>query len=436
MENYIIYQNKQRKRESMRNFFTILAISIIAMATISSCENDSNIVPAPEYGWGVTMAGNDPEERTWPDLSENYWEYTFNLSKYTEGSVGLRFTGEFPRVNTRFFNLTLYSDRTTERLGSIEDFNIEPETGSENPFKKEGVTGSNYFEINAIPSSADASKFKNTITFPANTERITVLLRMYFNDIIHGSDFGGVELPKITYFDVNTGEDIGEAPRAKSLYYVRFMGIMSRVPLIKPQSKLYFTLAPNVLYQNGPTGYVTTANRMHKDSTLMVRFIPPVHPNLVAENTTADVRYWSICVGDTTTYTLTTLVDRSVMKGEDGFVNIMIADPGNANIAAIRAKAAKMKINLVEWSVEKLGEPLMIFYRQMYIRQGYEYSVQKMTPFPRLNELGQPDPTDTTPGVTQLANMVLGDHGPFGYKKNVSFFLDDNFKLEDIRPKY
>ena len=419
----------------MKSYFSILAVLLLLITVISSCEKSNSIVPEPEYGWGKTMAGNDPEERTWPDLSENYWEYSFNLSKYDAGSVGLRFTGQFPNTNTRFFNITLYSDRTTERFGSIEDFNIEPENGGKNPFK-EAVTGASYFEINAIPNTADASRFKNHIVFPANTERITVLLRIYFNSIDHGADFGGVELPKITYFDTNTGEDIGEAPRSKSLYYTRFMGIMSRIPLIKSQPKLYFTLAPNVLYQNGPTGYVTTANRMHKDSLLMFRFIPPVSPNSVSENTTADVRYWSICIGDTTTYTLTTLVDRTVIKDDGGYVNVMIADPDNSNFADIKSKAAQMKINLVEWEVEKYGEPMMAFYRQMYIRPGFTYSVQNITSFPRLNELGQPDPTDTTPGVSQLANFVLGEHGPFGYKKHVSYFLDNNFKLADIRPQY
>ncbi|MCD7899048.1 MAG: hypothetical protein LUH22_04000 [Bacteroides sp.] len=419
----------------MKNHFSTLTALLLAIAVTSSCDDNNDIVPAPEYGWGVAMAGNDPNERTWPDLSENYWEYTFNLSKHAEGSVGLRFTGQFPNVDTRFFNITLYSDRTTERFGSMEDFNIIPESGSQNPFLNDGVTGSNYFAVNAIPSTADASKYKNAIVFPANTERITMLLRIYFNSIEHGSDFGGVDLPKITYFDVNTGEDIGEAPRGKSLYYTRFLGIMSRVPLIKSQPKLYFTLAPNVLYQNGPTGYVTTANRMHKDSTLMFRFIPPVHPNSVAENATADVRYWSICIGDTTTYTLTTLVDRTVLKDEKGYVNVMIADPQNTHFSIIKNKAAEMKINLVEWNVEKHGEPMMAFYRQMYIRKDFEYSVQKIATFPRLDDLGHPDPTDTTPGPEQLANIVLGEHGPFGYKKHISFFLNDNFKLEDIRPK-
>ena len=419
----------------MKCYFLALSLFFTA-AMICSCEKNNSIVPDPEYGWGKTMAGNDPEERTWPDLSENYWEYTFNLGNHTEGSVGLRIKGEFPNVNTRFFNLTIYSDRTTQRLGSIEDFNIVPENGSQNPFKQDGITGSNYFEINVIPNTANVSDYKNTIVFPANIERVTMLLRIYFNDINHEADFGGVELPEITYFDISTGKDIGKAPRAKSLYYTRFMGIMSRIPLIKSQPKLYFTLAPNVLYQNGPTGYVTTANRMHKDSLLMFRFIPPVHPNSISENSTADVRYWSVCIGDTTTYTLTTLVDRTVIKDADGYVNVMIADPDNSNFSTIKTKATQMKINLVEWSVAKYGEPMMAFYRQMYIRPNYQYSVQNIVSFPRLNELGQPDPTDTTPGVTQLANFVLGNHGPFGYKKNVSFFLDDNFKLGDIRPPY
>jgi hypothetical protein len=420
----------------MKRFLSISTMLLIVAIVVGSCDNSDSIAPRPEYGWGKTMAGNDPEERTWPDLSENYWEYTFNLGKHPEGSVGLRFRGEFPKVDTRFFNITIYSDRTTERFGSIEDFNIEPESGGQNPFRQDGITGSNYFEVNAIPNTANASKYKNTIVFPAITERLTVLLRIYFNDINHGTDFGGVELPKITYFDVNTGEDIGEAPRAKDLYYIRFLGIMSRIPLIQTQPKLYFTLAPNVLYQNGPTGYVTTANRMHKDSLLMFRFIPPVHPTSIAENATADVRYWSICVGDTTTFTLTTLVDRTVLKDDKGYVNVMIADPGNSNFSAVKTKAAQMKINLVEWSVEKYGEPLMAFYRQMYIRPNFEYSVQKIISFPRLNELGQPDPNDTTPGMDQLANFVLGEHGPLGYNKNVSYFLNENFKLEDMRPMY
>lgn len=417
----------------MKNYYLILIVLLLAITVNYSCDSNNDITPAPEYGWGITMAGNDPEERTWPDLSENYWEYTFNLSKHPAGSVGLRFTGQFPNINTRFFNLTLYSDRTTERLGSMEDFNIIPKSGSENPFLKDGVSGSNYFEVNAIPSTADASKFENAIQFPADTERVTVLLRIYFNDILHGADFGGVELPKITYFDVSTGKDIGEAPRAKSLYYTRFMGIMSRVPLIKSQPVLAFTLAPNVLYQNGPTGYVTTANRMHKDSTLMFRFIPPVHPTSIAENKTADVRYWSICIGDTTTYTLTTLVDKTVLKDDKGYVNVMIADPDNSNFAAIKSKAANMKINLVEWKVAQYGEPLMAFYRQMYIRQDFEYSVQKIKTFPKLDNNGHPDPNDT-PKDDQLAHKVLGQHGPLGYKKHVSYFLNENFKLEDMRP--
>lgn len=414
----------------MKHYLLILTVLLFGITAISSCDSNDGIAPDPEYGWGKTMAGNDPEERTWPDLSENYWEYTFNLSKYAEGSVGLRFTGTYPTVDTRFFNITIYSDRTTEMLASIEDFNIDPESGSANPFSDAGVTGTNYFEVNAIPSTADGSKYKNPIEFPAGTERVTVLLRIYFNSLDHAHDFGGVALPEITYFDVNTGKDLGKAPRAKSLYYTRFMGVISRVPQIRPQPLLHFTLAPNMLYPNGPTGYVTSVNRMHVDSTLMFRFIPPTHPETIAGNRSANVRYWSICLGDTTTFTAATLTDKMALKDNNGHVNFLIVDPENSNFAAIKAKATQMKVNLMEWSVKSYGEPLMVFYRQMYIHENYGFSVKKITPYSQLDDNGQAVPISWE----HLANLVLGEYGPLGRKENVSFFLDTNFKLEDIRP--
>lgn len=415
----------------MIKYYSLLLL--LVSFCITSCSDNNDIVPAPEYGWGKTMKGNDPNEITWPDLSENYWEYTLNLEKHPKGKVGLRFKGEFPNVDTRFFNFTLYSDRTTERLSSIEDFNIEPNSGDQNPFKQDGITGNHYFEVNAIPNTADGSKFKNVITFPESTERLTVLLRIYFNSIDHGADFGGVTLPELVLFDVETGEEIGKAQRAKSLYYIRFAGTISRVPAIESRKPMVFTLAPNVLYGNGPTGYVTSVNRMHKDSTLMFRFIPPRQPNKVSENLTADVRYWSICIGDTTTHTPATLVDKAVVKSDDGYVNFMIVDPTNEKYSEIKAKAQSMKINVINWEVKKYGEPLMIFYRQMYINPNFAYSVQKITPYPELNSQGQPDPSLSPIGPKNLAHIVLGEHGPSGLKHPVSLFLSDQFNYGYMR---
>lgn len=415
----------------MKHFTLLLYILLIA-ATLTSCSNDT-IVPEVSYGWGKAMAGNDPDETTWPDLSENYWEFTLNLEKYPKGKVGLKFTGQYPTANARFFNFTLYSDRSTQRLASIEDFNITPNEGSLNPFAQDGVSGANYYEVYALPATASLSGYQNVMTFPENTERLTILLRIYFNSIDHAADFGGVATPKITVIDLESGKELGEAPRAQSLYYIRFAGIMSKVPLITTSPYLVFTLAPDVLYSNGPTGYVTAVNRIQKDSALMFRFIPPTYPKKVSENKTADVRYWSICIGDTTTHTPYTLVDRTVTKSDDGYVNVMIVDSSIPNYNEVKAKAEQLKINLVSWDVAKHGEPLMLFYRQMYINPAFEYSVKKIVPYPELNEMGQPDASLSPIQPNNMAHIVLGEHGPSGRKQPISYFLSSAFTYSDMR---
>lgn len=415
-----------------KSILFIITVWILSF-TISSCSENSSIVPDPEYGWGTVMAGNDPDETTWPDYSENYWEFTVNFGKYDAGTVGLKITGQFPNTDTRFFNLTLYSDSTTERFSSIEDFNIVPDEGSQNPFMQEGVSGSNYFTLHVLPDTANAANYANPVVFPVGTERVTMLLRIYFNSTEHAWDFGGVDLPKVVLVDLATGQELGEAPRGQSLYYIRFGSVISRVPQLTSQKKMVFTLAPNVLYGNGPTGYLTSTNRMHRDSLLLFRFIPPHYPASVGENITADVRYWSLCTGDTLTYTRHTLADKVVQKTDDGFVNFMIVDPSVNNYAEIKTKAQQMKINVMEWDIDSFGEPLFIFYRQMYINTSYEYSIMNIESYPPLNDMGQPDQSLADIGPQNIANYVLGDYGPCGQKLPGTYFLSDEFSYADMR---
>ncbi len=379
------------------------------------------------------MAGNDPDEITWPDLSENYWEYTLDVSEHP--NAGLRFKGQFPNVNTRFFNITLYDDNKTTRLGSMEDFNITPNDGNQNPFVTENVSGKQYFEVNAVPDNTPSSVkngLKNVLEFPAATGRLCILLRIYFNSTDHEADFGGVDMPEIMLFDTSTGEELGKAPRAESQYYEKFSAIAKMIPLLKSQKALVFTLAPNVLYSNGPTGYVSSANRIRPDSVLLFRFIPPVHPEGIADSRSADVRYWSICVGDTATYTVATLADRTIEKSDDGYANFMIIEKTTPDFAQIVAKAKGMKINIVEWDNKKSGAGLMIFYRQMYIRDGFEYSVQTIPAYPPLNDLGIPD-ASVPIKPENMAHIRLGEHGPCGLKLPAAVVLSPDFECQHMR---
>ena len=403
-----------------------------------SCDDDDDDKgngrdPNLDYGWSKTMSGNDLEEIAWPDQSENYWEYTMDVTEYR--NVGLRFKGTFPTNDTRFFNITVYNDKTTKRIASVEDFNITPNQGSNNPFAASGVSGTNTFEVNVVPENISASvksSLPNVLEFPEKTEKLSILLRIYFNSANHGADFGGVDLPEIVFFDINTGEEIGDAVRAESNYYNACKAIVASIPPLKAVDGLVFTLAPDLMYSNGPTGYVTAANRLTTGEALLFRFIPPVHPENISQNKEADVRYWSICVGDTVTRTPITLPDRQIVKSDDGFVNFIILEKRDPNLEAIKAKASAMKINVIVWDGATFGEPMMVFYRQMYIRNGYEYSVQKIPAFPPLNELGLPDATaEIKP--ENMAHISLGEHGPSGVKMPSAAILQDSFDYSYMR---
>lgn len=412
----------------------LLATVLIGNWSCSDNDNDQNLSPEDpsKYGWGKTMAGNNPEEITWPDLCENYWEYTLDVT--LSPNVGLRFKGEFPKIDTRFFNITLYDDASTQRITSIEDYNIIPDNGGINPFEVVGVTGKSTFEVNAVPSgTSDASKdkLKNILIFPKDTKRLCVLLRIYFNSTDHKEDFGGVELPEIVLFDLETGKELGKAVRAKSEYYQKFSAITKFIPRLTSQKALIFTLAPDVLYSNGPTGYVSSANRILPDSVLLFRFFPPHNPSNVAENRTADVRYWSICVGDTATYTRATIPDHKALKSTDGYVNVMIIEKTTPNYNRITAKAASMNINVIDWDNKTMGEGLMIFYRQMNIKEGYKHSVQRIPVYPPLSN-GIPN-VSVPIKPENMAHLLLGEYGPSGLKLPAEFILSESFGYQHMR---
>jgi len=410
-------------------------VALMSMGLVVSCDSDDSKKQNngnEEYGWSETMRGNDLEELAWPDRSENYWEYTMDVEEYP--NVGLRFKGTYPTNDTRFFNLTAYNDVTTKRIASLEDFNIVPNEGSKNPFAAMGVTGTNSFEINVVPSgtaSSITSSLSNVMEFPSETKKLSFLLRIYFNSADHGADFGGVDLPEITFFDTKTGKELGKAVRTESNYYAACERIVESIPPLESQPVLVFTLAPDLMYSNGPTGYVTAANRLTTGDALMFRFLPPVFPENVSQNNDADVRYWSICIGDTVTRTPITYPDREIMKSADGYVNFIIVEKEDPLLEAIKTKAESLKINLIVWDGKTFGEPMMVFYRQMYIKEGYEFSVQKIPAYPPLNAIGLPD--SSIPMKSEnMAHITLGEHGPSGLKLSSGVILTDNFNESNL----
>lgn len=75
------------------------------------------------------VAGDGEILGAYPDLFSNYWEYTYNMNEYPD--VALRIEGQFPHA--RYFSFSLYDDETGSAIGGINDHEIIPDEGSENP---------------------------------------------------------------------------------------------------------------------------------------------------------------------------------------------------------------------------------------------------------------------------------------------------------------
>lgn len=102
------------------------------MSFIGCSDNDQpdETIIDPKEQWSATLRGDGEILGAYPDLFSNYWEYTYNMNEYPD--VALRIEGQFPHA--RYFSFSLYDDETGSAIGGINDHEIIPDEGSENPF--------------------------------------------------------------------------------------------------------------------------------------------------------------------------------------------------------------------------------------------------------------------------------------------------------------
>ena len=197
--------------KKLRLFFAGVVSLGLGLAAASCSNDDSDVLlpaPLPKEQWSKTLKGNGEELGAYPDLYVNYWEYTYRLKDHKDKV--LCFKGDFPHC--RYFSFSLYDDNTGDVIGGIDDKNILPDEGSENPFLKT-VTGEHSFTVCVVPSSVSEQTvsrlgLRNVCRLPADIERVAVVVREYLGTSPDGSrpdEYGGTDLPAITAIDVATG---------------------------------------------------------------------------------------------------------------------------------------------------------------------------------------------------------------------------------------
>ncbi len=414
----------------LKKFAMLLAAPAIAFG-FTSCSDDNddngNGGGGNNYDdmWGEVLRGDNMTLRFYPDHFAYYWEYTFDAVENPE--TGLVIEGEFP--NARFMSYNVYDDETQaggcESGFSLMDTEIIPEEGSVNPFLNQSGSKRDY-KIYILPTDAPESLSagkKNIIYFDADVKKVCTILRYY---IPEGSINGGVTMPVIKGLDLKTGKLIATPDRILS-------GLRGEMQL--PSAT--FTSTPNLLffrapfsfaYPNGPAEYCYTRNVLEKDNIMVFNFKAPSYPRNSTEFDTSDMRYWSVCVGNSETYTPLAISDYQTKIDANGFANYILADKNSADYAQVKAIADANGYNVLEWDGQAWGDGVMVLYRNMVFADDYEHSLRKLEPVgPGVNPMENP--------AKYICVLGLGQWGATGKKIPARDFIAANGQIQLRQPQ-
>lgn len=424
---------------------SILFWAFLCPILVGCSENteDNKEIVDPKEIWSATLKGDSETLGAYPDLFSNYWEYTYDRTKYPD--IALRIEGYFPYA--RYFSFSFYDDETGAAVGGINDYEIQPDGTDENPFI---VTSEkdNRFTLYIVPSSMNESLIaklpsKNIRRVDAGINRLAVCIRHYLGTDRNGEkdEYGGVELPQIKGIDIHTLEETPAPERTQSnIDKVTGKSFMQKSD--NNRDVPFFLALRSEYYPNNSTSYLYGRTRLNIDSVLIFSFIPVSIPQRVEEYENAKARYWSICLGSASnTRSYYSVYDKVANVKEGDKATFIICQKQNPKLETIKEKVDSLNEsgghwNLFIWDSEKkdmegkaIGDVLTIMYRNILPDKDWEHSIARMIPTNYADEKGEPLEKVTDPD-NQLAHKALGDYGPYGFKYATSDFLDKNFKEE------
>lgn len=395
---------------------SFLALAACAMLGFTSCEK--NDIPYPVEGknlWGDVLRGDDMQLQFYPDHFAFYWEYTFDAVANPE--IGLIIEGEFP--NARFLSYNVYDDDEQTSFCtqnySLMDVEIEPDNGYINTFREVTTATNQKYTVYVLPTDAPESIVagkENICWFDADVEKVCTMLRYY---IPVGGVNAGVDMPSIKAIDLTTGQEVNAPERVLS-------GLRGEMELpsaaFTPSPTALFFRAPfSYAYPNGPSEYCYSRNVLETDEVIVFNFKAPSYPSSVSEFETADMRYWSVCVGNEETYTPLAISDYQTKIDANGFANYILADKNSADYAEVKRVAEEKGYNILEWDGEAWRKGVMILYRNMVFDEDYAHSMRLLDP------VGGPDVDVMSNPAKYIAVLGLGEWGATGAKVSTTQFI-------------
>lgn len=385
----------------MRKWYILL----LSAGFFVSCKKEST--PALRY-W-LDNIGSRTDIPFLPDSSANYFSYSFYRMKGDK--TGLRLKAKF--MYARYQSYNVYNLKTRSSISSLSDVQITPDAGNENPFITLTQSDNRNYTVYMLPDIPEAQSYSNKLLYPDSVTDVNVLLRNY---LAEKDVYGGVSLPEIEAFDLETGKTI-PTPDPLSMTFADFNNIVDDLSRIISLTQLlqqgnnidFFRFAGLGLFPNLDNQYIFAPLRLYPNEVAILKFRPPNFAGSLLAVPAADVRYFSLCLGDSKTYNYKTLADYRLKIASDGNIYVVIG----RKESDIMAKA--VGLNFIEWVPELKNEGLII-YRNLLTAADYPYNMNQVPDV--LKNLNQ------VFNVNYLhADTYIGDRAPKGIKMSKTAYL-------------
>ncbi|MEM1119636.1 MAG: hypothetical protein AAGJ18_04265, partial [Bacteroidota bacterium] len=300
-------------------FVVGLLLLLAAIAYLGNRYLNSGSIEPDNAVWNEHI-GRDTTVGLWPDVYANYFSYTFVR---TDENVGIQIKGQFPDARYMSYNVYNLEDKSTQ--GSIIDADIQTDSGRPNPtLVKEGLPDETY-TINVIPAKNKDADLPNKLVFRDDSKVLLIVLRYYdFNQ----DDYAGVDLPTTQAFEMTEStafqpvnlplglnlKSLVDAPEiAKDVDFLYQAENLQALDGPKNQQTYYslpfFRVIGEGMIQNNDNLYLLTGITKKKEEVYVMQFQAPTFVQTAADLDSAEVRYWSINIGNDRSYVFNALKD-------------------------------------------------------------------------------------------------------------------------------
>lgn len=391
----------------MKNTHLFRLAMFLLLTTVVACDKDE--LP-PKKIWYENI-GSRTDLPFLPDAEVNYYMCSFKRNKGDK--IGFRLTADFPFA--RYLSYNIYDNRDRTSQASIIDTDINPLPGNENPFITGSQSSNRKYVVHILPDIPEAVGYENTLLFNDDIPNLGTILRLYVPEI---DAQGGVALPEIEAFDLNTGKAV-DLPEPLPVDFSKFGELVTTFEtvigltyLLQEVNKVdFFRFSGAGLYQNFDNQYLFAPLTLNNNEVAIIKVKPPTYTGNISETSKKDVRYFSFGIGDAATYNYFTLPDYKCKIASDGFIYLVVG----RNDENLKKKADGL--NYLVWD-KVLGDRGLIVYRNLLTRPDYPYQMGLV-----------PDIVQNIDKVFDTAvlrgSTYLGDYSPQGVKMNRSAYMEN-----------